>query len=402
MSNEKKILVLNCGSSSLKFALIDSASGEEILSGLGECLGENDARIIVKQNGEKQKTALSDDKTHLGAITQLVAELDKRNLRDQVHAIGHRVVHGGEFFKTSALIDQSVIDKIEQIRSLAPLHNPTHVMGIKAAQKAFPNQPQVAVFDTAFHQTMPEHAYLYAIDKNLYNKEGIRRYGFHGTSHFYVSQEAARLLNQSPEQTSVITVHLGNGCSVCAIENGKSVDTSMGLTPAEGLVMGTRSGDVDPSLVVYLMRQKGYSADDIDNLLNKKSGLLGLSQLSNDCRTLEQALESDNEQEKQQAKLALDVFCYRVAKYISSYTCALSHLDAIVFTGGIGENSDIIRKAVLNHMSLLGLTVDDDKNLAARFGTGGEIQGADSRFKVMVVPTNEELVIAQDTAKLAV
>lgn len=401
MSAEKKILVLNCGSSSLKFALINSVSGEEVLSGLGECLGEIDARITLKQNGQKTQTPLNNDKTHLGAITQLVAELDKRGLKQQVDAIGHRVVHGGEFFNASALIDQTVIDKIEQLRSLAPLHNPTHVLGIKAAQKAFPEQPQVAVFDTAFHQTMPEHAYLYAIDKHLYEQEGIRRYGFHGTSHFYVSQEAARLLDQVAEQTSVITVHLGNGCSVCAVENGESVDTSMGLTPAEGLVMGTRSGDVDPSLALYLLREKGYSADDIDNLLNKKSGLLGLSQLSNDCRTLEQALESDNAQEQQQAKLALDVFCYRVAKYISSYTCALSHLDAIVFTGGIGENSDVIRAAVIKHMSLLGLTLNQNKNLAARFGTGGEIQGEDSRFKIIVIPTNEELVIAQDTAKLA-
>ena len=402
MSTEKKILVLNCGSSSLKFALISSESGQVALSGLAERLGNADACITVKQNGEKQKTDLSDDKTHLGAINHLVSVLDQQDLSKDVYAIGHRVVHGGESFTSSALIDDEVISAIEKTSGLAPLHNPANLMGIRAAQKAFPAQPQVAVFDTAFHQTMPEHAYLYAIDKSLYQEDGIRRYGFHGTSHFYVSREAAKQLNKPIGETSVITIHLGNGCSICAVENGKSVDTSLGMTPVEGLVMGTRSGDVDPGLIIYLMKQKGYSPDDVDNLLNKKSGLLGLSQMSNDCRTLEETLDSKNEQEQQQAKLAMDVFCYRVAKYIASYTCALSHLDALVFTGGIGENSDYIRKTVINHLNLLQLTINDEQNLAARFGTGGEIQGEDSRYKVLVIPTNEELVIAQDAARLAV
>lgn len=402
MSTEKKILVLNCGSSSLKFALISSDSGQVTLSGLAERLGDPDASITIKQNGEKQKSQLTSDKTHLGAINQLVSVLDQQNLSKDVYAIGHRVVHGGESFTSSALIDDTVIAAIEATSGLAPLHNPANLLGIKAAQEAFPTQPQVAVFDTAFHQTMPEHAYLYAIDKTLYENDGIRRYGFHGTSHFYVSREAAKQLNQPVEQTSVITIHLGNGCSICAVENGQSVDTSLGMTPVEGLVMGTRSGDVDPGLIIYLMKQKGYSPDDVDNLLNKKSGLLGLSQLSNDCRTLEEALESDNEQERKQAKLALDVFCYRVAKYIGSFTCALSHLDALVFTGGIGENSDHIRKTVISHLNLLKLSIDDEQNLAARFGTGGEIQGKDSQYKIMVIPTNEELVIAQDAARLAV
>jgi len=402
MRAEKKILVLNCGSSSLKFALICSDSGEVSLSGLAERLGDQDASITIKQNGEKSKAALADDKTHLGAINYLVKVLDDNNFSQDVYAIGHRVVHGGEAFTSSALIDDEVITAIEKTSGLAPLHNPANLLGIEAAQKAFPNQPQVAVFDTAFHQTMPEHAYLYAIDKTLYQNDGIRRYGFHGTSHFYVSREAAKQIDKDINETSLITVHLGNGCSICAVENGQSVDTSLGMTPVEGLVMGTRSGDVDPGLIIYLMKQKGYSPDDIDNLLNKKSGLLGLSQLSNDCRTLEEALDSDNEQEKQQAKLALDVFCYRVAKYISAFTCALSHLDAVVFTGGIGENSDYIRKAVIDHLTLLQLDIDTEKNLTARFGTGGEIQSDTSRYKIMVIPTNEELVIAQDAARLAV
>lgn len=402
MSTEKKILVLNCGSSSLKFALISSESGQVTLSGLAERLGDTDACITVKQNGAKQKAELNQDKTHLGAINHLVSVLDQQDLSKDVYAIGHRVVHGGESFTSSALIDDDVIAAIEATSGLAPLHNPANLLGIRAAQKAFPTQPQVAVFDTAFHQTMPEHAYLYAIDKTLYQEDGIRRYGFHGTSHFYVSREAAKQLDKPVEQTSVITIHLGNGCSICAVENGKSVDTSLGMTPVEGLVMGTRSGDVDPGLIIYLLKQKGYSPDDVDNLLNKKSGLLGLSQLSNDCRTLEEALDSENEQEQKQAKLAMDVFCYRVAKYIASYTCALSHLDALVFTGGIGENSDHIRKTVINHLKLLQLSIDDEQNLAARFGTGGEIQGTDSLYKVLVIPTNEELVIAQDAARLAV
>ncbi len=402
MGTEKNILVLNCGSSSLKFALIASDSGLVTLSGLAERLGNPDASATIKQNGGKTKSTLDEDKSHLGAINHLVNILDAQGLSKSVYAIGHRVVHGGESFTSSVLIDDEVITAIEKTSGLAPLHNPANLLGIQAAQKAFPQQPQVAVFDTAFHQTMPEHAYLYAIDKTLYENDGIRRYGFHGTSHFYVSREAAKQLDKPVEQTSVITIHLGNGCSICAIENGESVDTSLGMTPVEGLVMGTRSGDVDPGLIIYLMKQKGYNPDDIDNLLNKKSGLLGLSQLSNDCRTLEEALDSDNEQEKKQAKLALDVFCYRVAKYIGSFTCALSHLDALVFTGGIGENSDYIRQSVISHLNLLQLTVDEEKNLTARFGTGGEIQGDDSKYKILVIPTNEELVIAQDAARLAV
>lgn len=398
---KSNILVLNCGSSSLKFAVIDSHNGKLILSGLAERLNSDQASINIKQDKNKTEFPLSNDKSHLGAIHFLVDNLQQQNLITTICAIGHRVVHGGEAFTSSALITDDVIDAIKNTSDLAPLHNPANLVGITAAKKVFPDLPQVAVFDTAFHQTMPKHAYMYAIDKNLYEKNGIRRYGFHGTSHYFVSSEAAKLLNKSIKHTSVITVHLGNGCSICAVENGQSVDTSLGLTPVEGLVMGTRSGDVDPGLIIYLMKQYNYSANDIDDLLNKQSGLLGLSGISNDCRTLEQAMASDDKDEAQSAQLALDVFCYRVAKYISGFTCALTHLDAIVFTGGIGENSDYIRNKVISHLNLLQIHLNNDKNLDARFGKQGEIQSEDSKYKVFVIPTNEELVIAQDAARLS-
>lgn len=394
------VLVINCGSSSLKFAVMDSESGSEALTGLAERLGNDGACITFKYDGQKIKSNLEQGNDHLAAINRLVAELESLNLKETIVAVGHRIVHGGEKFTKSVVVDQDVIAAIKQVSGLAPLHNPANLVGIEAAQASFPDLKQVAVFDTAFHQTMPEHAYLYAIDKDLYTEHGIRRYGFHGTSHYFVSREAAKLLNQTPEQTSVISIHLGNGCSVTAIENGESVDTSMGVTPVEGLVMGTRSGDVDPGLIIYLMRQHGYDADQIDNLLNKQSGLLGLSKLSNDCRTLEEAVEGTDEQAVA-ARLALDVFCYRVAKYVASYTTALSKLDAIIFTGGIGENSDYLRNIIVGRLKLIGLEIDKEQNLEKRFGTGGEIQSADSRSKVFVIPTNEELVIAQDAARLA-
>ncbi|MDU0111817.1 acetate kinase [Psychrosphaera aquimarina] len=401
MSTEKNILVLNCGSSSLKFAVINSTTGDTKITGLAERLGSKEATITVKYKGNKQVTELTKNNQHLGAIEYLVSELHANDLSDSLTAVGHRVVHGGEVFTSSAVITDDVIAAIEETSGLAPLHNPANLVGIKAAQATFPSLPQVAVFDTAFHQTMPQKAFMYAVDNDLYNEKGIRRYGFHGTSHYFVSREAAKHLQQQDDQTSVITVHLGNGCSICAIENGNSVDTSMGLTPAEGLVMGTRSGDVDPGLIIYLMNQHNYSAQQIDNLLNKQSGLLGLSKLSNDCRTLEDAVFGNDEAQQQQAKLALDVFCYRVAKYIASYTVALSHLDAIVFTGGIGENSNYIRSQVISQLSILKISLDEQQNELARFGNAGEIQATDSQFRVLVIPTNEEWVIARDAAQLS-
>ena len=399
-SSSPSVLVLNCGSSSFKFALLDSQTGDEQLSGLAERLGDKEASITIKRNGNKNRLPLNKNNEHLGAINVLVENLKELNLAESVVAIGHRVVHGGETFTSSVLIDNDTISSIEAVSSLAPLHNPANITGIKAAQVAFPDVPQVAVFDTAFHQTMPAKAFLYAIDKTLYREHGIRRYGFHGTSHYFVANQAAIELEKAIDQTSVITVHLGNGCSVCAISEGKSVDTSMGLTPMEGLVMGTRSGDLDPGAIIYLMRKHGYDADKLDSLLNKKSGLLGLSELSNDCRTLEEAIDGDNEEDKQAATLALDVFSYRVAKYIASYTCALSSLDAVVFTGGIGENSSYLRTQIIENLSVLGLQIDENKNTAARFGQQGPIHSNTSTAQIFVIPTNEELVIAQDALRL--
>jgi acetate kinase len=332
---------------------------------------------------------------HQSAIDTLVAKLKDYSLDERIVAIGHRVVHGGEKFKTSALINAEIINEIEQVSQLAPLHNPANIVGINAATLAFPNLPQVAVFDTAYHQTIPAHAYLYALPYELYKKNGIRRYGFHGTSHFYICQQAAKMLNKPVDQTNIICAHLGNGASVTAIANGKSVDTSMGLTPLEGLVMGTRCGDIDPAINNYLISQLNYDQAQVTELFNKKSGLLGISELSNDCRLIEEAAAQGHEG----AQLALDIFCYRLAKYIASYTVPLGELDAVVFTGGIGENSDVIRANVLSLLKIFGFTLDHQANLDARFGNAGFINGPTGP-KAIVIPTDEELVIAQDAIRL--
>lgn len=397
---QKNVLVINCGSSSFKFAVINSDTKEQIISGLAERLNEQQAQMTYKFNGEKHNIETDAFADHQTAINNLVDELNQLQLTDTIAVVGHRVVHGGETFTESVLINDDVITAIQSVSELAPLHNPANLVGINAATNAFNNIPQVAVFDTAFHQSMPKHAYLYAIDYELYQNLGLRKYGFHGTSHYFVANQAAQTLQQDINQTSLITVHLGNGCSICAVENGQSVDTSLGLTPVEGLVMGTRSGDVDPGLIVYLQKQQGYSTEDIDNLLNKKSGLLGVSKLSNDCRTLEEAAEDINHPNHTAAKLALDIFCYRAAKYVASYTCALSKLDAIVFTGGIGENSSYIRRNICQRLGLIGVNIDADKNLETRFGKQGAIESTQSNIQVLVIPTNEEWVIAQDAARL--
>jgi len=392
---QQYVLVLNCGSSSLKFAIIDALSGNETLSGLAECLGLENASLKYKLNGSKHTVSLASNAQHAQAISVLVQLINDNQLSSQLIAVGHRVVHGGENFTGSVIINEDVISAITKVSALAPLHNPANLVGIAAAIEAFGSLPQIAVFDTAFHQTMPSKAYLYALPYSLYKEHSVRRYGFHGTSHYFVSGQAASVLQKPIENVNLISAHLGNGCSVTAIKGGKSVDTSMGITPLEGLVMGTRSGDVDPGLFSFLSNL-GYSAEKIDNLLNKKSGLLGLSELSNDCRTIEEAYEKQNPK----AILALDVFCYRLAKYIASYTVPLGKLDAIVFTGGIGENSNLIREKVLNLLTIFGLSVDQDKNLAARFGQPGVITNNKNGPIALVIPTNEEWVIAQDSAKL--
>ena len=306
-------------------------------------------------------------------------------------------MHGGEKFTQSALINDDVLKGIEDCATLAPLHNPAAIIGIKAAQKAFPNLPMSAVFDTAYHQSMPEEAYLYALPYSLYKEHGIRRYGMHGTSHLFIAREAANRLGKAESELNIINCHLGNGASVCAIKNGKSVDTSMGLTPLEGLVMGTRCGDLDPAIIFHLHDTLGYSVDKINNMLTKESGLAGLTEVTSDCRFVE-----DNYGTKEEATRAMDVFCHRLAKYVAGYTATLDgRLDAIVFTGGIGENSGPIREMVLNRLGVFGIEVDSEANLKARFGGEGTITTADSRIPAMVISTNEELIIAEDTARLS-
>lgn len=396
MSN-KLILVLNCGSSSLKGAVLDTDSGEILLSCLGEKLNLADAYITFKINGEKQKVELAGQPDHTGAVGALLDKLKQLGLDSRIGAIGHRVVSGGEAYSESVLIDDQVIAAIEKFIPLAPLHNPANLLGIRAAQNIFKGLPNVAVFDTAFHQTMPEHAYTYAIPRKYYRELSLRRYGFHGTSYRFVAAEAARLLNADAGNLKLVIAHLGNGASIAAVKNGQSVDTSMGLTPLEGLVMGTRSGDVDPSVFSFLADNLKLTTQQITDILNKESGLLGISELSNDCRAIEEAAAEGHEG----ATLALEIFSYRLAKYVAAMAVAAGGIDALVFTGGIGENSDIIREKVLNYCAFLGLNVDQTANLAARFGKAGLITAADSRVKALVVPTNEELMIAQDTAQLS-
>ena len=393
----KLILVLNCGSSSLKGAVLNSENGDVLLSCLGEKLNLADAYITFKVNGQKERVDLSATPNHTGAVGAMLEKLKAMGLDSQIGAIGHRVVSGGEEYSESVLIDDSVMAAIEKCIPLAPLHNPANLLGIRAAQDIFKGLPNVAVFDTAFHQTMPEHAYMYAIPRKFYRELGLRRYGFHGTSYRFVAEEAANVLGADKNNLKLVIAHLGNGASITAVRNGKSMDTSMGLTPLEGLVMGTRSGDVDPSIFSFLADNLKLSTQQITDILNKESGLMGISELSSDCRVIEE--ESLNGHEG--AVLALEMFSYRLAKYVASMAVAAGGLDALVFTGGIGENSDIIREKVLNYCEFLGFSVDKKANTAARFGKAGVITAADSKVKAVVIPTNEELMIAQDTARLS-
>ncbi|MCQ9120525.1 acetate kinase [Rodentibacter pneumotropicus] len=398
----KLVLILNCGSSSLKFAILDPATGEEKLSGLAEAFFLPESRIKWKLNGEKGNADLGAGAAHTEALDFIASNIMTDELKNSIAAIGHRIVHGGEKYTRSVLINDDVIKNIEDAAQFAPLHNPAHLIGIREAFKAFPHlkDKNVAVFDTAFHQTMPEEAYLYALPYSLYEDNGIRRYGAHGTSHFFISREVAKRVGKPVEQVNTIICHLGNGGSVSVVRHGQSVDTSMGLTPLEGLVMGTRCGDIDPAIIFYLYKNLGMSMDQIEETLVKKSGLLGLTGVTSDCRYSEDNYE---DQSKPEAKRALDVYSYRLAKYIGAYMAILGddHLDAIAFTGGIGENSAQVRKLTLNHLKLFGIKIDDERNLAARFGNEGVITADDSKFKAIVLPTNEELVIAQDTAKLS-
>ena len=389
----RNILVINCGSSSIKFALVNEAQETFMLSGLAERLGSPEA-VLHWQQGEQKDSLVLPGADHRLALSHLLPVVQQA-AAGELHGIGHRVVHGGEHFSGASRLDATSLQAIRQVAPLAPLHNPANLQGIEAAMKLFPELVQVAVFDTAFHQSLPEHAYRYAVPQALYAEHGVRRYGFHGTSHHYVSRQAAQMSALAYDASSWLVAHLGNGSSTCAVENGHSRDTSMGLTPLEGLVMGTRSGDVDPNLHGHLARTLGWSLEQIDAMLNKDSGLLGLSGLSNDMRSLEQA----REQGHAGATLAIEVFCYRLAKSLAAMSCALRRLDGLIFTGGIGENSTLIRSKTVNHLSLLGLQLDAQANARCVRGVAGAIH-ADGHPRVLVVPTNEERQIALDTLAL--
>jgi len=403
------ILVLNCGSSSLKFQIIETDlehieknSDVQKAKGIIERIGSQ-ALITVQAAGKpalKQATPLRDHRAALDYVLRWVispeAHIPGIQSLSDIQAVGHRVVHGAEKFVKSAVIDQSVIEGIEDCIELAPLHNPANLKGIHAARELLgAGIPQVAVFDTSFHTTMPETSYLYAIPYQLYRRHKIRRYGFHGTSHRYVAYRYRQILGKEREQTNIITLHLGNGCSVCAIRNGDSVDTSMGLTPLEGLVMGTRAGDIDPSILEFLVHKEGMSLPEIDALLNKQSGLLGVSGLTNDMRDL---LDEEREHKDRRATLAIDLFCLRIKKYIGAYLAELGGTDGLVFTGGIGENSPAIRKRICTGLEWLGVSIDDTLNASA-VGKELEITTSGGKLRVFVIPTNEELLIARDTVR---
>ncbi len=393
-ANSNLILVLNCGSSSVKFSVINPSTEESLMSGLAEKLNLADAYITFKYSGKKDTLTLTTN-NHTGALESIIEKLKELDLFDKVSAIGHRVVHGAELFTESAEITSEMLVKVEQCYNLAPLHNPANVLGIQAAQKAFPTLKNVAVFDTSFHQTMPEKAYTYAVPRKLYRDHQVRRYGFHGTSYRFVTQEAAKMLGRDVNDFALIVAHLGNGASIASILNGKSVDTSMGLTPIEGLVMGTRCGDLDVGIFSYLSETCGMDIAAIDKMLNKESGLMGISEISNDCREVEEAAAAGNKS----AVLALDIFAYRLAKYIASYVVPLGRLDALVFTGGIGENSDSLRKKVIDQLGFLGLVLDEKANKETSRGKAGIITSS-TKPLALVVNTNEELMIAQDTAQV--
>lgn len=390
------ILVINCGSSSLKFQLIDAESEQTLASGLCERIGIDGSAITYKTK-EGQKLSITESMPNHKKAIDMVLDLlvDEENgaiksLKDIV-AIGHRVVHGGEYFKESVLISDSVIKLIQECCDLAPLHNPANLIGIAECKEKMPNVPMVAVFDTAFHQTMPPYAYIYGVPYAWYEKHKIRRYGFHGTSHKYVSQRTAEFLGLDYTHSKIIVCHLGNGASISAVKNGQCIDTSMGLTPLEGLIMGTRSGDLDPAILEYISKREDLDIQSILDTLNKKSGVLGISKLSSDFRDVLDAELAGNDQ----AKLARTAFTYRVAKYIGSYVAALNGVDAISFCAGVGENAKFIRKVVGEHLGYLGVQIDEKANNI--YGSEAIISKANSQVKVCVIPTNEELIIARDT-----
>ena len=394
------ILVINCGSSSLKFQLIQSDTEEVLGKGLCERIGIDGSRIVYTPAGKDKITIESPMPDHTDAIKLVLDCLtdDKNGViksLSEIHAVGHRVVHGGEKFASSVLVDDEVIKAIEECNELAPLHNPANLIGIRVCKELMPGVPMVAVFDTAFHQTMPAKAYLYGLPYEAYTENKIRRYGFHGTSHSYVSKRVAEIMGKKPEELKTIVCHLGNGSSICAVDGGKSVDTSMGFTPLAGLLMGTRCGDIDPAILEYYAGKNNLDLHQVTDVLNKKSGVLGISGVSSDFRDLEEGSAAGNDR----CTKALDTFMYQVAKFVGSYAAAMNGVDTIVFTAGVGENSGSTRKGICEYLGYLGIKIDDEAN-----GKRGEeilISTPDSKVKVYVIPTNEELMIARDTLALA-
>lgn len=395
-----KILVINCGSSSIKYQLFDMKDKRVLAKGLLEKIGEGDSLLTHTANGEavRIEKAVQDHETGLQLVIEALLSKEHGAIEclSEIYAVGHRVVHGGECFSTSSLVTEEVIDVIREYGHLAPLHNPPNLVGIEAAQHVMPNVPHVAVFDTAFHETIPRHAYMYALPYRFYEQHRIRRYGFHGTSHRYVAQRAAQFLGRTPHEFNAITCHLGNGCSICAVKAGESVDTSMGFTPLEGVVMGTRSGDMDPAIIAFLVQEEGLDAGQVNSILNKQSGLLGLSGVSNDMREVQAAARDGNER----AQLALDVFAYRLKKYIGAYSAVLGRVDAVVFTGGIGENDAEMRAATCAGLRNIGIELDEKRNHSCR-ACEADISAKASPVRVLIIPTNEELLIAQDTLEIA-
>ena len=394
-----KILVLNCGSSSVKYQMINPIEKIALAKGVVERIGMAGAMLTHKPHDREEVRLSGEILDHKVAIEYVLSILLSKNhgvIKDkaEISAIGHRVVHGGESFSTSVLIESDVVKEIARCMDYAPLHNPPNLKGIRATQALLPAVPQVAVFDTAFHQTMPEYAYMYGLPYVLYKRHGIRRYGFHGTSHLFVSNRAAEFLNKPIKKLKIITCHLGNGASAAAVDCGNSIDTSMGFTPLEGLLMGTRSGDLDPAVVLHIMNKEELSMHEANTMLNKHSGIQGLSGVSSDMREIEEEYDENN-----RVKLAFDVFCYRLKKYIGAYAAAMGGLDVIVFTGGIGENSAKVRAQVLDNLRFLGIQLDKIKNNAG-LKTERDISGKNSSVRILVIPTNEELVIAMDTKKI--
>ena len=393
-----KVLVINCGSSSLKYQLINMENEEALAQGLVERIGIEGSVLTQKVEGREKyiiKQPMNDHKDAIKLVLEALVDKTNGVIADmtEIAAVGHRVVHGGEKYAASVLVDETVIKELEECAKLAPLHNPPNIIGINACKELMPTTPMVVVFDTAFHQTMPKHAYIYPLPYELYTKYGIRKYGFHGTSHKYVSAKAAEMMGKDIKDLKIITCHLGNGASIAAIKDGKSIETSMGFTPLEGIAMGTRCGSIDPAIIAFLSKEADMSVEEVNNILNKKSGVLGISGVSSDFRDIENEAPTN-----ERAQLALDIFHYKVKKFVGSYAAVMGGVDCIVFTAGLGENSPETREAVCDGLEFLGCTLDKAENKVR--GKAKELNTPDSKTKIFVIPTNEELVIARDTKEI--